>query len=325
MTDDLLESRRVLIPRDVPADALRGAGSGLPLCELAGKTMGTFWSARLQLPRGLNLEWVEAALTSSFGLVIRQMSHWDETSELCRFNRSEAGTWHELSPELFQVLSRAVEVARISDGLLDPTLGEIVDLHGYGPSCSSHPERLPAARGRAGWQKLKLDPKGRVWQPGGLRLDLSSIAKGYAVDLAAERLSSLGVEHFLIEIGGELRGQGCKPDGEPWWVSLARPSNDLPETVVALCGLSVATSGDAFRRHLIDPRTSLSTDDVLASVSVFAKECMDADAWATALFIAGADEGLKLAERQKLPALFTLRTGNGHADRWSSALEAMLG
>ncbi|RYD46168.1 MAG: FAD:protein FMN transferase, partial [Verrucomicrobiaceae bacterium] len=145
------------------------------------------------------------------------------------------------------------------------------------------------------------------------------------VDLAAERLSSIGVEHFLIEIGGELRGRGCKPDGEPWWVSLDRPSDELPETVVALCELSVATSGDAFRRHLIDPRTSSPVDGELVAVSVFAKECMDADAWATALFIAGADEGLKLAEQQKLPALFTLRTENGHAERWSSALGAMLG
>ena len=287
--------------------------------------MGTFWSAKLQLPRGLNLEWVEAALKSSFGLVIRQMSHWDETSELCRFNRAEAGTWHELSPEFFHVLSRAVEVARASNGLLDPTLGEIVDLHGFGPSCSNDPGQVPAARERAGWQKLKLDAKGRAWQPGGLRLDLSSIAKGYAVDLAAERLSALGVEHFLIEIGGELRGHGCKPDGEPWWVLFARPSGELQETVAALCGLSVATSGDAFRRHLIDPRTALSTDGALTSVSVFAKECIDADAWATALFIAGPEDGMNLAERHRLPALFTLRAGDGYSERWSSSLDAMLG
>lgn len=314
----------MLIPRDIPAEALRGASSGLPVCELAGKTMGTFWSARLQLPRGLNLEWAEAALTSSFGLVIRQMSHWDESSELCRFNRAEAGTWQELSPEFFRVLSRAVEIARLSEGLLDPTLGEIVDLHGYGPSCSSHPERVPAARERAGWRRLKLDAKGRAYQPGRLRLDLSSIAKGYAVDLAAERLMSLGVEHFLIEIGGELRGQGCKPDGEPWWVSLAGPSDELPETVAALCGLSVATSGDAFRHHLIDPRTSFPADGELVAVSVFAKECMDADAWATALFIAGTERGIELAEQHKLPALFTLSTGTGHAEHWSSGLAAML-
>ncbi|MCW1923200.1 FAD:protein FMN transferase [Luteolibacter arcticus] len=324
MTDSSQASRRVLIPRDLPADALRGAGSGFPVCTLAGKTMGTYWSACLQLPRGLNLEWVEAALTSSFGLVIRQMSHWDEASELCRFNRAEAGTWHELSPEFFLVLSRAVEIARASDGLLDPTLGEIVDLHGFGPSGSSHPEQVPSARERAGWRKLKLDLKGRALQPGGLRLDLSSIAKGYAVDLAAERLSTLGVEHFLIEIGGELRGHGCKPDGEPWWVSLARSSDDLPETVAALCGLSVATSGDAFRRHLIDPRTALSSDGALAAVSVFAKQCMDADAWATALFIAGPEEGMKLAEQQGLSALFTLRAGEGHSECWSAALAAML-
>jgi thiamine biosynthesis lipoprotein len=323
--DESQVSRRVLIPRDLPASALRGAGSGLSVCELAGKTMGTFWSARLQLPRGLNLEWAEAALTSSFGLVIRQMSHWDETSELCRFNRATGGMWHELSPEFFHVLSHAVDVARVSNGLLDPTLGEIVDLHGFGPSGSSHPEQVSAARERMGWQKLKLDPKGRAWQPGGLRLDLSSIAKGYAVDLAAERLSALGVEHFLIEIGGELRGHGCKPDGEPWWVSLARPSNELPETVAALCGLSIATSGDAFRRHLIDPRTALSADGGLTSVSVFAKECIDADAWATALFIAGPDEGMMLAEHLGLPALFTLRAGSGYSERWTPALDAMFG
>ncbi|MCW1883141.1 FAD:protein FMN transferase [Luteolibacter flavescens] len=333
-----MTSRRVVIPRDLPANALRGAGSGLPVCELEGETMGTSWSARLQLPRGLDREWAEAALTSSFALVIQQMSHWDPASELCRYNRGAPGSWHGISPEFFTVLSRAVDVARASGGLLDPTLGEIVDLHGHGPSGPGHhhPGRVPEARGRAGWERLRFDPMGRAWQPGGLRLDLSSIAKGYAVDLAAERLASLGVEHFLIEIGGELRGHGCKPDGEPWWVSLSRPSGseDLPETVIALCGLSIATSGDAYRRHLIDPRTADAADGRLAAVTVLAPSCMDADAWATAFFIAGAEEGMRLAERERLPALFTLRHADGedgggregcrYTEQWSPAFAAML-
>lgn len=286
--------------------------------------MGTLWSARLQLPRGHPLRRVENAVTACFQEVIRQMSHWDPESELGRFNSSPAGSWHRLSPEFFTVLSRALEIARLTDGALDPTLGEIVDLHGHGPSRACDLTRLPEARQLAGWRRLELDASsGSAFQPGGLRLDLSSIAKGFAVDFAADRLLELGVRHFLLEIGGELRGHGCKPDGEPWWAAIERASPDFPETIAALCSHSLATSGTRFRDHLIDPQTALPAAGGLVSVSVLAPLCMDADAWATALFILGSDNGMEMADRHGLAAMFVVRHEERFSERPSRALLAM--
>lgn len=288
--------------------------------------MGTTWSVRGAAPAGVEIARVQAALEDAFAFVIRQMSHWEPDSELGRFNRAPAGSWQAVSPECFHVLTRACEVAAASGGACDPTMGEVVAWHGCGPDFLATAATLEQAAARSGWEKLRLDPPARrVFQPGGLCLDLSSIAKGFAVDLAAARLAGEGVAHCLIEIGGELRGHGCKPDGSPWWVALEKPDAALPETLIALCGLSAATSGNALRRHLIDPRTAAPAANGLASVTVLAAECLDADAWATALFVAGPVEGPRLAARHRLAALFTVREpGQPPRECWTPALAAMM-
>lgn len=351
-------ARRVLIPPALPSTALRGRGSGLSISRLAGTTMGTFWSVSCLLPNEITGALATAALEASFAEIISQMSHWDPTSDLCRFNRAPAGTWQVLPAEFYFVLTQALEIAAASDGFCDPTLGEIVDFYGFGPNFSSSgsnrhhhnsgqspslpPDSTPFQQAiqRCGWQKLQLAPaRQAALQPGALRLDLSAIAKGYAVDHAAEALETLGISSYLIEIGGEVRGAGCKPDGDPWWCLLESPDNPaggspaFPETIAALCGLSLATSGDTYRQksnldgqlisHLIDPRTFRPTDRTLATVSVFAPTCLQADAWSTALFTAGPIHGPTLAQTHHLPALFTWRTPKGYQQCWSPALALM--
>jgi thiamine biosynthesis lipoprotein len=157
---------------------------------------------------------------------------------------------------------------------------------------------------------------GSARQPGGARLDLSAIAKGYAVDSVAQRLASEGLVSYLVEIGGELRGRGVKPDGQPWWVSVEPPPGCPLQVTSALSGWAIATSGD-YRRffehggrryaHTLDPRTGRPLDDPPASVSVLHAECMAADAWSTALMVLGAGRGLALCEREGLSAVFLLR------------------
>lgn len=335
--------RRVLIPQDLSAAALRGLGSALSSVQLQGTTMGTFWSARCLLPLPMTAGRVQETLEVVFAKVIAQMSHWDTTSDLCRFNRAPAGTWQALPEEFWRVLLRAVEIAEASQGRFDPTLGEVVELYGFGPPAkavtSMADPGLRWAAERCGWRKLGMDASRRaIQQPGGLRLDLSGIAKGFAVDLAAQALEALGVSSYLVEVGGEARGAGCKANGEPWWCLLENPPGEdsavLPETVVALCGLSVATSGDSLRQrwvgdlcisHLVDPASCRPAQSELTSVSVFAQDCMDADAWATALFVAGLDAGREIAEVRGLPVRWVSRAGDGRLEEHlSSALAAML-
>ena len=170
---------------------------------LAGATMGTTWSARLAVPPGITPAMAEAAIQNALDTVVRQMSTWDDGSDLSRFNRAAAG-WQPLPAQCLYVLRHALELACRTDGAYDPTIGPLVNAWGFGPPpYASEPpsaDMLRALMQRVGWQRITLDERGgRAWQPGGACLDLCGIAKGYGVDHAAAALDGLGISHYLID------------------------------------------------------------------------------------------------------------------------------
>lgn len=323
---------RLLIPSGMKPADVRASRIDAPVRRLSGATMGTGWSVSFAALENITNTDVMAALEETFALVIRQMSGWERDSDLCLFNRAEAG-WHDLQPEFFFVLSRALAIAELTGGAFDPALADVVDRLGFGPN--SEQRVIPEATGHDGrrWSDVKLDTVNRrAFQPGGVGLDLSSIAKGYAVDLCADRLRTMGVPSFLMEIGGEFVGQGVKPDAQPWWVKLELSdlptAPDEPETDVALVNLAVATSGDFVRRrdgasHLLDGRTGQTPAGSVCGVAVMHERCMDADGWATALFALGLGDGLAMAEQQGLAAAFAVRTPEGSRTILSPAAGAM--
>lgn len=306
--------------------------------------MGTTWSVAVAAHDD-SLGEVQAAIESCLNRVVVQMSTWVESSTLSRFNRTK-GTWQPLPRGLATVLDCALDVARRTGGAYDPTIGGLVNLWGFGPDGPRHglpdDDSLARALGRCGWDRLELDmsvrtgPRAR--QPGGLAVDLSSIARGYAVDAVAAALNRCRLESFLVEIGGELRGQGVKPDGQPWWVRVEQPIQRpvVPppfELLVALHNLAVATSGD-YRRgftsggrwysHTLDPRTGRPVTGALASVTVIHAECMRADAWSTALTVLGPDAGMACAIEHGIAALFVRRGAAGLQPIATPALDELL-
>lgn len=306
--------------------------------------MGTTWSVKLSVPDGWSNSDVRRGVMAELDGVIDQMSTWKADSSISRFNRAEPGTWQSLEPEFYTVVEAALACAALSGGAYDPTVGAAVDLWGFGPAprheAIPEPDAIRAARERIGWSRLVLDAEHRrLLQPGGVRLDLSSIAKGFGVDQVARYLRRAGFANFLVEVGGELRGEGVKPDGTPWFVELEHPplgdgnSASGAEALIALHGLSVATSGD-YRRttvrdgriysHTIDPRTAAPVDHALASVTVVAESCMTADALATALMVLGPGPGQALAERDSIAARFVVREAFGFSVAMSTAMAAML-
>jgi thiamine biosynthesis lipoprotein len=294
--------------------------------------MGTSWSAQIVGAP----DTVPLRIQAELDRVVAEMSHWAPNSELSRFNRSEAGRWQPLAPGFAQVLTTGLEVAEKSGGAFDPAMGALVDLWGFGPpgprSGIPSDDEIAAARTISGRADLEQDGR-RARRSAPVRLDFSGIAKGHGVDRVAEMLRSMELPDFLIEVGGELRGEGIKPDGQPWWVDFEPvPGSGLVTLRAALHGLSIATSGDYRRRfthagrdyvHTIDPRTGRPRENGVASVSVLHPICMRADAWATALTVLGP-EGMALAASEGLAAHMVVRGGPGFTELLSPALQEML-
>ena len=318
---------RIALPAAISAAAIAACDPAAVVTDLGGETMGTRWSVRAVLPAGLGASAVHAAVVARLDAIVAEMSHWLPTSLLSRFNRAAAGSAMVLPPDFAEVMARGLAIAAATGGAFDPAIGRLVDLWGFGPvPVAEAPDAaaLDAARAASGWRRLGWSAGDRrLSQPGGVALDLSGIAKGFAVDAVAATLARLGVVHALVEIGGELVGRGVRPDGQPWWVDLeAPPGVDVAPLRIALHGLAVATSGD-YRRggHTIDPRTGRSTDNGVVSVSVIAADALSADAWATALTVLGPEAGGALAAGQGVAARIVVEGGD---ETLTPALEAML-
>ncbi len=272
---------------------MAGHDPAAPIITLAGETMGTTWRV-LYAARHASPDQVQVAIKARLAELVVALSHWEPDSALCRFNRT-AGAWVTLPRDLARVVDAGLHLARASGGAFDPAIGALVDLWGFGPPGpipAPDEAAIEAARAVSGWRRLDWDRESRrLRQPGGLQLDLSGIAKGYAADELADLLGRMGIGHCLVEVGGELAGRGIRPDGEPWWVDLeAPPGPALPPLRIALHQMGVATSGDYVRgAHSIDPRTGHAPDNGVVSVSVVAKSAMAADALATAIAIAWPD------------------------------------
>jgi thiamine biosynthesis lipoprotein len=290
---------------------------------LGGPTMGTRWTALFYADPAVDLDPIRAALAQSVETVDRQMSTWKSDSDLMRINRAQVGEWLCVPAELMAVLTMGLDIGRRSAGAFDIAMGDLVTAWGFGPNAAdSHAIRGALGKGRpAAHEVLEIDPAARnIRKLVPMALDLSGIAKGYAVDLMTDALRRFGVESGLLGLDGEMRSLGLRPDGGAWRVAVERPDYDArsPLSMIALRGSAVATSGDyrhwvgvGPRRfsHTMDPARGGPVGHAPASVTVLAKTCMAADAWATALMVAGVDKGAVMARTQGLAALFLQRNG----------------
>ncbi len=313
----------------------------LALATLGGQTMGTTWSAKLGVPSGMDLHPLHDLLQDELDRVVAQMSTWEAASDLCRFNRAAAGTWQALPHDFEQVMACALRIASKSDGAFDPTVGALVQAWGFGagggkPAVPA-PTVLAQARARPRWAQLALrGTPSELLQPGGVQLDLSAIAKGYAVDLLLQALRLRGIDDALVEVGGELAGRGRKPDGTPWRVLVETGADEhgtLAPRVLTLDGMAVATSGDRWHRfehagvryaHTFDPRAGQPVAQAAAAVTVVADTAMEADAWATALTVMGVDAGLQFAATHGLAARFVAQSATGAREAMSARFADLL-
>lgn len=297
--------------------------------EISGPVFGTSYHINVVLTEDQErLETLADGIEEVLEVVDASMSTWREDSELSLFNqRTDQSDWVSVSDGLYEVLQKADEISTLTDGAFDVTIGPVVNLWGFGPQ--ARPEQVPSeellakAVSATGFEKLDLrnsPPAVRATPP--QYVDLSAIAKGYGVDAVARFLEEQGVQAYLVEIGGEVRVNGRKPDGSTWRLAIERPVSEAREVnrVVALDSHAMATSGDyrnyyesEGRRysHTIDPATGAPIAHRLASVTVIADDCMTADALATGFNVMGYERANALAVRENIPAYFIVRTDKG--------------
>lgn len=292
---------------------------------LNGPTMGTRWSALFHAAAGFDPAPVRAALQAAAEEVDNQMSTWDPASDLMRFNAAPIGEWVAVPAQLMKVLRLGVRIGRASAGAFDVGMGDAVAAWGFGPNAARPDDIRTAMRAQRppAHKVLELDGAARARKLAPLTLDLNGIAKGYGVDRLAETLGGFAITSALVGIDGEMRALGLKPDGTPWSIAVEAPdmTRRAPHSILALQDAAVATSGDyrhwvnvQGRRlsHTMDPTKGAPLLAPPASVTVIAQTCAEADAWATALMVLGAEEGARVARRLGLDALFLLRDNTGN-------------
>jgi thiamine biosynthesis lipoprotein len=269
-------------------------------------------------------------------------STWAPASELSLLNESAPGKKIPVSPPLMTVLALSKTLHTETREAFDITIGPLVNLWGFGPQVVT--SGLPNAAAveqqlhNLGMQDLILDQTDNtVLKHKTLTLDLSAIAKGYAVDVVADLLVQKGYSSFLVEIGGEIRARGLRPDQKPWVIAIESPLADsrIPYGAIANHGeaIAIAGSGDyrnfreidgAVYSHEIDPRNGYPIAHNLAAVTVIADSAARADAWATALMVLGAEEGKALADSEKLAAYFIMRDGTALEHSYTEAFARFL-
>lgn len=333
--------RRVFIPPTLQALPKQLPTGNIEM--LTGRSMGTTWTVQFVNTCQCSVSDIRMLIEQALDVVVGQMSTWQSESNISQFNCAYANTWHALPEPFYSVLACALTIAKETNGAFDPTIGSLVNLWGFGnqgkresPPSLNEVKTLHAY---CGWQKLQLNQDDmRVLQPGNINLDLSGIAKGYAVDSIAHAVQQAGIENYLVEVGGELSGAGIKPDGQPWWtrIETSPEARANVESIVALSDLAVATSGDYLRKfnyqgrqyaHTIDPRTGCPIDNnhnALVSVTVMHAECMVADALATAFSVMGVSAAMGYAKNNNIAALLTEISAEGVKEYFSPKVIEML-
>ena len=311
-----------------------------PTLEFGGITMGTTYTIKLLPPEGgIDAAALGRQLPQILTGVDKRMSTYQEESELSRLNSNPSTDWVKVSPELFDVLQLALEASRITQRAFDITVGPLVNLWGFGPDPAPQdvPDeaRIRHALERTGIDKLELDPathsirKSRA----DLYLDLSGIAKGYAVDKVADHLDSAQIRNYLVEVGGEIRASGHNGSNVDWRIGIEKPESGdrRVQRIIRLNRAGMATSGD-YRNfytregkryaHVIDPRTGRPADHALNSVSILHESCAMADALATGLLVLSLEQAMAIAERADIAAYFVIETDDGLNEKYTPGFAA---
>ena len=298
--------------------------------SLSGETMGTTYHIKIVTGQEHKAKKIQKSVDSILVVFNKEMSTWDPNSEISTFNRWYSLDSFKVSENFYEVVEQALVISKKSKGMFDITVFDLLSLWGFGPNPKSGiPEKseIDSILTYTGSQYLSIDKNALIKKHRKARIDLNAIAKGYGVDIIFNYIKSLGYENIFVEIGGEVRFSGLNRNLNKWSIGLENPpSNSTTGKEVPFFGIfsgesgSIATSANyrnivdldgAILGHTINPKTGFPIQTNVLSVSVVAKTCMEADAWATALMALSYEDGLEIIDHFKnIGAVWLLKTSD---------------
>jgi thiamine biosynthesis lipoprotein len=285
---------------------VRNQNPDLLMNEVSGLTMGTIaYNVKYKTLEPIDYKMQIDSVLKKFN---QSLSTYIPESEISKLNKSGSLVFQD--PVFYPVLLASKKVHLATKGAFDPTIGPLINAYGFGPDKASktlNQHVIDSLLHFVGFSKINFNPS-LITIPNGTYLDLSAVAKGYAVDLITNYLKSKNIENAMVEIGGEVRTFGTNDSGETWRIGIQDPLIESEEyqppfAVVNLKDRSIATSGnyrnfyridDKTYAHIIDPRTGKMSKKNILSASVFAPNCMLADAYATAFMVLGVEASMEI-------------------------------
>jgi thiamine biosynthesis lipoprotein len=312
------------------------------LYRFNGMTMGTTYSVKvISNTQNIDSDKIQTDIDYILDDVNQTMSTYIPDSELSLLNQNTESNWLEISDDLYSVIEHANQVSIVTHGAFDVTVGSLVNLWGFGPDPFTNdiPDEslLQTTMQHVGYEKIGIDLlSNRISKSDpDLYIDLSGIAKGYAVDRIAEYLEKKNINRYLIEIGGELKAKGLNAEQHPWQIGIEQ-AKSLERSIQRIVGLkdaAMATSGDYrnyFEKdgirysHTINPVSGKPIKHKLASVTVLHPSAMHADAMATAFMVLGTEKTHALANELNI-AVYTLsKTDTGFEERYNDQFKPYL-
>ena len=309
---------------------------------LNGLTMGTTYSVKINADNAfIGKNQISDDIDEILSEINQSMSTYIKESELSNINFSTISDWQSISDDLFEVIDHAINVSLKTNGAFDITIAPLVNLWGFGPDKLQNKiptdEIIELTKQNTGYKKISIDKslkKISKLDPN-LHIDLSGIAKGFAVDKIARYLDKRGFKNYLVEIGGELIGKGLNKDNEIWQIGIENPDNnsDTIKRIVRLKDMAMATSGnymnyfekDGVRySHTINPVTGKPIKHKLASVTVLDNSAMNADALATAFMVLGSEKALSLANNLEIAIYLIIKDGKRFEEKYNDYFIAYL-
>ncbi len=314
-----------------------------PQLDAQGKTMGTFYHVKVvgSYPGG------QAALQQQVDALLKhyndEISTYDKNSALSKFNQFQSTEPFAISQDLADLLICGLRTGEQTGGLLDMTVGPLVNLWGFGPD--KRPIKIPSdeqiekARERVGINKVHVEVSSnhalvRKDQPD-VYVDLSTFGEGFGADKVAALLEANGVHNYLVEIAGASRSRGVNAKGQSWRLAIQKPTDEIADVqaIIQPDGRAVSTSG-SYRNyyeldgkrfsHVIDPRTGKPITHKLVSATVITPTALEADALDTALMVMGPEKALSFANEQHLPVYLVVKTEKGFEARYSDSFKPYL-